>query len=52
VTQVRLALGELPGTGGYYHHLTRVNTHPAVTDPDLQDAFLATCAELTGTPIE
>ena len=52
VTQVRLALGELPGTGGYYHHLTRTNTHPAVTEPDLQEAFLATCAELTGTPIE
>lgn len=52
VTQVRLALGELSGTGGYFHHLTRSNTHPATTDPDVQDAFLAKCAELTGTPIE
>lgn len=52
VTQVRLALGELEGTGAYYYHLTRSNTHPAASDPTLQDAFLAKCAELTGTPIE
>lgn len=52
VTQVRLALGEIGGTGGYFYHLTRSNTHPAASDPTLQDAFLATCAELTGTSIE
>jgi NAD(P)-dependent dehydrogenase (short-subunit alcohol dehydrogenase family) len=52
VTQVRLALGEIAGTGAYYYHLTRSNPHPATTDPALQDAFLTTCAELTGTPIE
>lgn len=52
VTQVRLALGEIEGTGAYYYHLTRANTHPAVSDPTLQDAFLARCAELTGTTIE
>lgn len=52
VTQVRLALGEIAGTGGYYYHLTRSNTHPAADDPAVQDAFLAKCAELTGTPIE
>jgi NAD(P)-dependent dehydrogenase (short-subunit alcohol dehydrogenase family) len=52
VTQVRLALGELGGTGGYYFHLTRANTHPAASDVTLQEAFLAKCAELTGTPIE
>ncbi|TDV53872.1 NAD(P)-dependent dehydrogenase (short-subunit alcohol dehydrogenase family) [Actinophytocola oryzae] len=52
VTQVRLALGQLGGTGGYLYHLTRVNSHPAASDPALQDAFLARCAELTGTPIE
>jgi NAD(P)-dependent dehydrogenase (short-subunit alcohol dehydrogenase family) len=51
-TQVRLALGELGGTGAHYYHLTRANTHPAASDPALQDAFLARCAELTGTPIE
>ncbi len=52
VTQVRLALGKIGGTGGYYYHLTRANTHRAANDPALQDAFLAACAELTGTPIE
>jgi NAD(P)-dependent dehydrogenase (short-subunit alcohol dehydrogenase family) len=52
VTQVRLALGELAGTGAYYYHLTRSNPHPATSDPALQDAFLTRCAELTGTPIE
>jgi NAD(P)-dependent dehydrogenase (short-subunit alcohol dehydrogenase family) len=52
VTQVRLALGEIAGTGAYYYHLTRSNPHPATHDPALQDAFLTRCAELTGTPIE
>jgi NAD(P)-dependent dehydrogenase (short-subunit alcohol dehydrogenase family) len=52
VTQVRLALGGIAGTGGYYYHLTRSNTHPAASDPTLQDAFLTKCADLTGTPIE
>jgi NAD(P)-dependent dehydrogenase (short-subunit alcohol dehydrogenase family) len=51
VTQVRLALGEIGGTGGYYYHETRSNTHPAASDPTLQDAFLAKCAELTNTPL-
>jgi NAD(P)-dependent dehydrogenase (short-subunit alcohol dehydrogenase family) len=51
VTQVRLALGELGGTGGYYYHQERARTHPAASDPALQDAFLATCAELTGTAL-
>lgn len=48
VTQVRLALGEIPGTGGYYYHQEPSRTNPAVHDTDLQDAFLARCAELTG----
>lgn len=48
VTQVRLALGEIPGTGGYYHHQEPSRTNPAVHDTDLQDSFLARCAELTG----
>lgn len=48
VTQVRLALGEIPGTGGYYYHEEPSRTHPSVHDADLQDAFLARCAELTG----
>lgn len=48
VTQVRLALGEIAGTGGYYYHEQLTNTHPSAGDPALQDAFLATCAELTG----
>lgn len=51
LTQVRLALGELPGTAGYYYHEKKSATHPAVTDPTLQDAFLAKCADLTGTPL-
>ncbi|MFI7680011.1 SDR family NAD(P)-dependent oxidoreductase [Actinophytocola sp. NPDC049390] len=48
VTQVRLALGEIPGTGGYLYHEEPSRTNPAVHDTDLQDAFLARCAELTG----
>ncbi|WP_459709034.1 SDR family NAD(P)-dependent oxidoreductase [Actinophytocola sp. KF-1] len=48
VTQVRLALGEIGGTGGYYHHREPSRTNPAVHDTDLQDSFLARCAELTG----
>jgi NAD(P)-dependent dehydrogenase (short-subunit alcohol dehydrogenase family) len=51
VTQVRLALGEIAGTAGYYYHLTSGNTHPAASDPAVQDAFLAMCAELTGTEL-
>lgn len=51
VTQVRLALGDIPGTGGYYHHEQPSRTHPAVHDADLQDSFLARCAELTGTEL-
>jgi NAD(P)-dependent dehydrogenase (short-subunit alcohol dehydrogenase family) len=51
VTQARLALGEIAGTAGYYYHLTSGNTHPAASDPAVQDAFLAVCAELTGTEL-
>lgn len=51
VTQVRLALGELPGTGGYYHHLEPSRVNPAAQDPDLQESFLARCAEFTGTEL-
>jgi hypothetical protein len=51
VTQVRLATGEIAGTAGYYYHLTRANPHPATGDPAVQDAFLAACAELTGTEL-
>lgn len=51
ITQVRLALGEIPGTGGYYYHEQLTNTHPAAGDRALQDAFLSTCAELTGTEL-
>ncbi|MDQ3787910.1 MAG: SDR family NAD(P)-dependent oxidoreductase, partial [Actinomycetota bacterium] len=32
VTQVRLALGEIPGTGGYYYHEEPSRTNPAVHD--------------------
>jgi NAD(P)-dependent dehydrogenase (short-subunit alcohol dehydrogenase family) len=49
VTQVRLALGDISGTAGYHYHLTRAQTHPAAGDPAVRDAFLAMCAELTGT---
>jgi hypothetical protein len=48
---VKLALGEIAGTGGYYYHERPSNTHPAVHDTALQDAFLARCAELTGTEL-
>jgi NAD(P)-dependent dehydrogenase (short-subunit alcohol dehydrogenase family) len=51
LTQVRLALGEIAGTSGYYYHLARKKPHPAAGDPAVQDAFLAVCAELTGTAL-
>lgn len=51
VTQVRLALGDIPGTGEYYHHEEPSRVHPAAHDADLQDAFLARCAELTGAEL-
>jgi NAD(P)-dependent dehydrogenase (short-subunit alcohol dehydrogenase family) len=51
LTQVRLATGELEGTGGYYYHLATAKTHPAASDPELQDGLLAACAELTGTEL-
>lgn len=51
VTQVRLALGDIPGTAGYYYHQTRSDPHPAATDPAVQEALLARCAELTGTEL-
>ena len=51
VTQVRLALGEIGGTGGYFFHEEPSRTNPAVHDTGLQDAFLDRCAELTGTEL-
>lgn len=51
LTQVRLALGDIAGTGGYYFHEEPSRTNPGVHDTDLQDSFLDRCAELTGTEL-
>jgi NAD(P)-dependent dehydrogenase (short-subunit alcohol dehydrogenase family) len=49
-TQAWLAV-EDDGTGGYYYHRERYESAPAATDPEIQDRLVATCAELTGTPL-
>lgn len=51
VTQVRLALGEVPGTGGYFYHLERTRPNPETQDVEVQEGLLAACAELTGTEL-
>jgi len=47
-TQVWLATTDDPVTGTYFYHRRPHRTHPAATDPAVQDAFLAACEELTG----
>ena len=54
VTQAWLAAGDDPAThttGGYFYHQRQAPTHPAVQDPDLQDALLSACAALSGLAI-
>ncbi|PRY31645.1 NAD(P)-dependent dehydrogenase (short-subunit alcohol dehydrogenase family) [Umezawaea tangerina] len=47
VTQVRLAVDDL-GSGGYYYHQRMSDTHPAVSDIEVQEGLLAVCREITG----
>ena len=35
-------------SGPHFHHRRPVDTHPAVTDPRIQEALLAACRDLTG----
>jgi NAD(P)-dependent dehydrogenase (short-subunit alcohol dehydrogenase family) len=49
-TQVWLATAPTTPSGGYYYHLRPHRTHPAASDPEVQDAFLEACASLTGVP--
>jgi NAD(P)-dependent dehydrogenase (short-subunit alcohol dehydrogenase family) len=54
VTQAWLAVGQEPGalvSGRYFRYQRPRETHPAVNDHGVQDGLLATCEELTGTPI-
>ncbi len=50
LTQVWLATAPTTPSGGYYYHLRPHATHPAASDPETQQAFLDTCASLTGVP--
>lgn len=50
-TQVWLAVDGGDRTGGYFYHHERYEPAEAATDPDIQDRLVATCAELTGTPL-
>lgn len=53
-TQAWLAVGEDPAamvSGAYFYHKKRQNTNPAAGEVTIQDALLAACEELTGTPM-
>ena len=50
LTQVWLATAPSKPSGGYYYHLRPHATHPAASDPEVQDAFLEVCGSLTGVP--
>jgi NAD(P)-dependent dehydrogenase (short-subunit alcohol dehydrogenase family) len=54
VTQAWLAVSpEAAGlTGGLFYHQRRRDPHPATRSSELQDDFLAYCADLTGVPLE
>jgi NAD(P)-dependent dehydrogenase (short-subunit alcohol dehydrogenase family) len=50
-TQVWLAVSDEPGakvTGRYFYHMRAQAAHPAASDVTVQNAFLATCEQLTG----
>jgi NAD(P)-dependent dehydrogenase (short-subunit alcohol dehydrogenase family) len=54
VTQVWLAEATdsaASGTGGYFYHQAPAAANGAMWDQEFQDALLAECARLTGTPI-
>ena len=53
-TQEWLAVSDEPDaltTGGYWHHQTRLEPHPACRDPRFQDELLDQLARHTGTPL-
>jgi NAD(P)-dependent dehydrogenase (short-subunit alcohol dehydrogenase family) len=50
-TQVWLAVSDEPAakvSGRYFHHMRTRAAHRAASDVNVQDAFLATCEQLTG----
>ena len=52
-TQVWLAVSSDPGalvTGKFFHHQKIRKAHPAASDPEIQNAFLAECARISGIP--
>ena len=54
MTRAWLAVSDDAGartTGGYWFHQQRRRTHPAVSDPAVQDGLLAACAELSGVEL-
>lgn len=54
VTQAWLAVSDdadAQVTGEYLHHRRRQQSHPAASDPTVQDGLLAACAELSGVPL-
>jgi NAD(P)-dependent dehydrogenase (short-subunit alcohol dehydrogenase family) len=53
-TQAWLAVSDDPEaqvSGRYFYHLAPRPTHPAVSDPAVQDGLLDACAELTGVTL-
>ncbi|HVN13357.1 MAG TPA: SDR family NAD(P)-dependent oxidoreductase [Kineosporiaceae bacterium] len=51
LTQVWLAVSDEPGalvTGAYFYHRRRRSPEPVAREPELQDALLDYCAQLTG----
>jgi NAD(P)-dependent dehydrogenase (short-subunit alcohol dehydrogenase family) len=53
-TQAWLAVSDDPGarvSGRYFYHRTERAADPAASDPAVQDALLAACAELTGVEL-
>ena len=54
-TQVWLAVSDAPAarvSGRYLYHRTERPADPAASDPALQDALLAACAQLTGVTLD
>jgi NAD(P)-dependent dehydrogenase (short-subunit alcohol dehydrogenase family) len=53
-TQAWLAAGDGEAatmTGAYLHHRRRESADPSASDPELQDALLAACADLSGVTL-
>jgi NAD(P)-dependent dehydrogenase (short-subunit alcohol dehydrogenase family) len=49
-TQARLVVHS-PASGGYYYHQRLSETHPAVSDIEVQEGLLAVCREITGVEL-